>query len=59
MSTSISASASSQEAGAHCAWIGQMGVYNHVAGDGRELVVTDPTAVKVSLTSPFSTDSFD
>lgn len=25
----------------------QLGVYNHVPGDGRELVVTDPTAVKV------------
>lgn len=23
------------------------GVYNHVAGDGRELVITDPTAVKI------------
>lgn len=25
----------------------ERGVYNHVAGDGREYVVTDPTAVKV------------
>lgn len=25
----------------------QLGIYNHVPGDGRELVVTDPTAVKV------------
>ena len=25
----------------------ERGVYNHVPGDGRELVVTDPTAVKV------------
>ena len=25
----------------------QMGVYNHVAGDGRELVITDDTAVKL------------
>ncbi|KAK0361704.1 hypothetical protein LTR94_022293 [Friedmanniomyces endolithicus] len=25
----------------------QLGVYNHVPGDGRELVVTDPTAVKI------------
>ena len=25
----------------------QMGVYNHIAGDGRELVITDDTAVKL------------
>lgn len=25
----------------------EMGVYNHVPGDGRELVVTDPSAVKI------------
>lgn len=25
----------------------QMGVYNHIAGDGRELVITDETAVKL------------
>ncbi|KAK3069318.1 hypothetical protein LTR53_012421 [Teratosphaeriaceae sp. CCFEE 6253] len=25
----------------------QLGVYNHIPGDGRELVVTDPTAVKI------------
>ena len=25
----------------------ERGVYNHVPGDGRELVVTDPTAVKI------------
>lgn len=25
----------------------QLGVYDHVPGDGRELIVTDPTAVKV------------
>ena len=24
-----------------------MGVYNHIAGDGRELVITDDTAVKL------------
>lgn len=25
----------------------ELGVYNHIPGDGRELVVTDPTAVKI------------
>lgn len=25
----------------------QLGIYNHVPGDGRELIVTDPTAVKI------------
>lgn len=25
----------------------ELGVYNHVAGDGREYVITDPTAVKI------------
>lgn len=25
----------------------EVGVYNHIPGDGRELVVTDPTAVKI------------
>lgn len=25
----------------------EMGIYNHIPGDGRELVVTDPTAVKI------------
>ena len=25
----------------------QVGVFNHVPGDGREFVVTDPSAVKV------------
>ena len=25
----------------------QVGVFNHVPGDGREFVVTDPTAAKV------------
>ncbi|KAK4545016.1 hypothetical protein LTR36_003567 [Oleoguttula mirabilis] len=25
----------------------QMAIYNHIPGDGRELVVTDPTAVKI------------
>ena len=25
----------------------ERGVYNHISGDGRELVVTDPTAVKI------------
>jgi predicted ABC-class ATPase len=25
----------------------QLGVYNHIPGDGRELIVTDPTAVKI------------
>ncbi|KAK5131165.1 hypothetical protein LTR08_001251 [Meristemomyces frigidus] len=25
----------------------QLGIYNHIPGDGRELVVTDPTAVKI------------
>ena len=25
----------------------ELGVYNHIPGDGRELIVTDPTAVKI------------
>ena len=25
----------------------ELGIYNHIPGDGRELVVTDPTAVKI------------
>jgi len=25
----------------------EMGIYNHIPGDGRDLVVTDPTAVKI------------
>ena len=25
----------------------ERGVYNHIYGDGRELVVTDPTAIKI------------
>lgn len=25
----------------------ELGVYDHIAGDGRERVVTDPTAVKI------------
>src|SRR3712207_9430395 len=25
----------------------EVGVYNHIPGDGRELVITDPTAVKI------------
>ena len=25
----------------------ERGVYNHIAGDGREYVITDPTAVKL------------
>ena len=25
----------------------ELGVYNHIAGDGREYVITDPTAVKL------------
>ena len=27
----------------------ELGVYDHIPGDGREFVVTDPTAVKVGL----------
>ena len=27
----------------------QVGVFNHVPGDGREFVVTDPSAAKVHL----------
>ena len=25
----------------------ELGIYNHIPGDGREQVVTDPTAVKI------------
>ena len=25
----------------------ELGIYNHIPGDGRELVITDPTAVKI------------
>ena len=29
----------------------EVGVYNHIPGDGREFVVCDPTAVKVPIIS--------
>ena len=37
----------------------ELGIYNHIPGDGRELVVTDPTAVKIRAEdgrSVFETD---
>ncbi|KAK0314264.1 hypothetical protein LTR91_001060 [Friedmanniomyces endolithicus] len=37
----------------------QLGVYNHVPGDGRELVVTDPTAVKIRAEDGRSVTSVD
>ncbi|KAL1311542.1 hypothetical protein AAFC00_001662 [Neodothiora populina] len=37
----------------------QLGVYDHVPGDGRELVVTDPTAVKIRAEDGRSVTSVD
>ncbi|KAK5696894.1 hypothetical protein LTR17_024213 [Elasticomyces elasticus] len=37
----------------------QLGVYNHIPGDGRELVVADPTAVKIRAEDGRSVTSVD
>ncbi|CAJ2509907.1 Uu.00g058070.m01.CDS01 [Anthostomella pinea] len=37
----------------------QLGIYNHIPGDGRELVVTDPTAVKIRAEDGRSVSSTD
>ena len=37
----------------------QLGIYNHIPGDGRELVVTDPTAVKIRAEDGRSVTSVD
>jgi hypothetical protein len=37
----------------------QVGVYNHVPGDGRELVVTDPDAVKIRAEDGRSVEGVD
>lgn len=37
----------------------QLGVYNHIPGDGRELIVTDPTAVKICAEDGRSVSSVD
>ena len=37
----------------------QLGIYDHIPGDGRELVVTDPTAVKIRAEDGRSVSSVD
>ena len=37
----------------------QLGIYNHIPGDGRELIVTDPTAVKIRAEDGRSVSSVD
>ncbi|KAI6839394.1 hypothetical protein KC340_g7941 [Hortaea werneckii] len=37
----------------------QLGIYNHIPGDGRELIVTDPTAVKIRAEDGRAVSSVD